>query len=71
VTDGLKQADSFPKLYINADDISRVELGGVEGRPSLLWPGIPGSGIQNLTAVASYVDGREVYRVADSTVGHR
>lgn len=29
VTDGLKQADSFPKLYINADDISRVELGGI------------------------------------------
>lgn len=29
VTDGLKQAEAFPKLYINADDISRVELGDI------------------------------------------
>jgi len=29
VADGLKQANAFPKLYINADDIARVELGGI------------------------------------------
>lgn len=29
VTDGLKQAEAFPTLYINADDISRVELSDI------------------------------------------
>ena len=32
---------------------------------------IPESGIQNLTSVATYVDGREVFRSPDLTVAHR